>query len=974
MRKILLFILLCIPILTNAQTTQVSGTVTGADGQTWNNGTYSFDFVPAPRFQGTYNLSGAPFTPISVKGSLSASGTFTNVVVSSNTSITPSNTGWSFTACPQVSGQCFTTVSITITGASQTITSFITPPAIVVNCGVGVSTYLDSEVNCGVGGTYYNLISQTPRVCQVASGNTCSTWANAGSGGGLGSPALPATANLIAENLFLDGSGTVMSDSSGNGNTLTLAAAGAAPTVNSVASGGGLTFNSANNQFASWPAAVNSAKTIIIAMSFQQGLGTLPSNIFNANYMNMLVGGSSAPANSMSWFLFQNYTTDAFSPGSQGASHFRTLSPAGSFNSSSSCNFLGTGVVALSLAAPDTFYINGVPCINRQTGSSVGQQTTGVLQVGGSSATGFTNTVFFNGTMYCVAAWNIALTAPQVAQASQALQSSCLVQRGITPFLGGATNGTSVALQDTHSSNVLEGDSLFAGINIPAQGINGVPPSTSDTAIGGTGTFGILSRFALNDAPLYRPGVTRNTFIEWAGTNDVTSGATPDQIVGSLCGTAKLAERTGFNTYFATMISRTGQEVNRDNLNPIIRQYIPTCANTYVGITDLGANTHLGCDGCSANTTYFTVDAIHLSSFSAINIVGPYYVFAFNRANGNKVGSASFTTYTGTGLGIPTLMQTVDCTGLSGASVTCTQPWNTTAASLVTVTVLCFNCAGVTINAPTDSQGLTYTALAAQATFNTVSQFRSFAAPNSTAAASTITQTFTGGTPSSISITVQEWGQILTAAPLDVASVIATGNSISPASANVTTTLSGDLLFGYMASAGGAASVPYGTYIQPNSPFTLANDLIGLGAQSRVTGAAGSYATGATLPQTSSWAMGTAAFKATTATSTFQLQAADIYAECAPNGTNNVILILPDGTPMTGGTVTIKNNQTAGAATCVVNAPTPYATGVQQTIDGATSVTIANKATAVFKSKYSFTGTAGSSLVPVITWEQLQNN
>lgn len=791
---------------------------------------------------------------------------------------------------------------------------------------------------------------------------------------GAGSFALPATANLIAFNQLLDGSGTVMSDSSGNGNTLTLAASTAAPTVNSVASGGGLTFNSANNQFASWPAAVNSAKTIMIAMSFQQGLTPLPSNVFGTNYMNMLVGGSSAPANSLNWLLFQNYSTDAWSPGSQGASHFRTLSTSGSYNSSSSCNFLGTGVVALTLDTSDTFYINGSPCVLRQTGSSIGQQATGVLQVGGSAATGFTNTVFFNGTMYCIAAWNIALTAPQVAQASQALQSSCLVQRGITPFLGGATNGTSASLQDSHSTNILEGDSLFAGINIPAQGINGTPPSTSDTAISGSGTLGIQSRFLLNDAPLYRPGASRNTFIEWAGTNDVTVGTTPDTIAGSLCGTAKLAERTGFNTYFATMISRNGQEVNRDNLNPVIRQYIPTCASTYVGIMDLGANTHLGCDGCSANTTYFNVDAIHLSSFSAVNIVGPYYIFAFNRANGNKVGSASFATYTGTGLGIPTLMQTVDCTGLSGASVTCTQPWNTTAASLITVTVKCFNCAGVTINAPTDSQGLTYTALAAQATFNTVSQFRAFAAPNSTAAASTITQTFTGGTPISVSVSVQEWSGILTAAPLDVASVIATGNSISPAAANVTTTLSGDLLFGYMASAGGATNVPYGTYNQPNSPFILANDLIGLGVMSRITGAAGSYATGETLPQTALWAMGAAAFKATTATSTFQLQAADVYSECLPNGTNSVVLILPDGTPMTGGTVTVKNAQTAGAATCVVNAPTPYATGVQQTIDGATSVTIANKATAVFKSKYSFTGTAGSSLVPVITWELLQNS
>jgi len=541
--------------------------------------------------------------------------------------------------------------------------------------------------------------------------------------------------------------------------------------------------------------------------------------------------------------------------------------------------------------------------------------------------------------------------------------------------LGGATNITA-SLQDSFDSNVLEGDSLFAGINIPSQGINGALVSTSDTAISATGTYGILSRFALDDAPLYRPGANRNTFIEWAGTND--AGQPAINVVGNLCGTARMAEQTGFNTYFATMISRGANEVFRDNFNPLIRQYIPNCSKTYTGIMDLGANTHLGCDGCNANATYFNGDLVHITQFTATNIIGPYYVFTFNRANGNRVGAASYNIYTGTGLGIPTLLQNVDCPSLSGASVTCTLPWNTTAGSLITATVNCQNCSGVTVNVPTDSQALTYTALTAQNGYSATGQLRAFFAPNSTAAANTLTQTFTGGTPSSVFITMQEWSGVLTAAPLDVSSAIATGTSASPLTAGITTTLSGDLLFGYGATnlaTGSAFATPYGTYWQPTSPLTLANNAVPMAAMGRVTGAAGSYTTGSTLQRsTSAWGAGAAAFKATTATSAFQLQAADIYAECAPNGTNNVILILPDGTPMTGGTITIKNNQTAGAATCVVNAPTPYATGVQQTIDAATSVTIANKATAVFKSKYSFTGTAGSSLVPVVTWEQLQNN
>jgi len=796
------------------------------------------------------------------------------------------------------------------------------------------------------------------------------------SGGGTGSPALPATANLVAFNQFLDGSGTVMTDSSGAGNTCTLGASTAAPTVNSVATGGGLTFAAANNQFCAFPAALNTAKSFMAAISYQVGVTPGPryAGLINEQFLS----GSGAVASSLNWELYNLYTTDAWSPGSQAASHFRTQgTTTTSWNASSSCNFLGTGIIGLTLDTSDTFYINGQPCLNRVTGSSLNQQSTGVLQLGGSGTLAQPASQQFGGTVYCFAAWSIVLTPPQVAQASQALQSSCLTQRGITPFLGGATSATAT-LQDNHDSNVLEGDSLFAGINIPSQGINGTPVSTADTAIAGSGTWSILARFPLNDVPLYRAGANRNTFIEWAGTNDLAQSVS--SVAGNLCATARVAEQVGFNTYFATMISRTVQETFRDNLNPFIRQYIPSCSKTYTGIMDLGANTHLGCDGCNSNTTYFNVDGVHITQFSATNIVGPYYVFAFNRANGNRVGSPSFNTYTGTGLGIPTLLQSVDCTALSGTSVTCTLPWNTTAGSLITVVTNCVSCASSAINTPTDSQALTYTSITAQSAYVAGALMRAAFAPNSTAAAETVTQTLTGGAPSNIEMTVQEWSGVLTAAPLDVSSAIATGTSTSPLTVGITTTVSGDLLFGYGAifntSTGGLAS--YGTYWQPTAPLVLANDVPPVAGMSRVTGAAGSYTTGATLFQLNGanpqWGAGAAAFKATTATSTFQLQAADIYAECAPNGTNNVVLILPDGTPMTGGTITIKNAQTSGAATCVVNAPTPYATGVQQTIDGATSVTIANKATAVFKSKYSFTGTPGTNLVPVITWEQLQNN
>jgi hypothetical protein len=166
--------------LTNAQNTLVSGTVTDLGGQTWNNGSYAFNFVPSPQFNGKYQLSGSPYTPVAITGSLDGGGSFTSVAVPSNTNITPTGTGWTLTVCSNGTSVCFTTVNLNITGGSQNVTSSITPLAILIGCGPGVSTYQDSEVRCNIGGSYYSLNLASLRVCQVSASSICSTWASAG--------------------------------------------------------------------------------------------------------------------------------------------------------------------------------------------------------------------------------------------------------------------------------------------------------------------------------------------------------------------------------------------------------------------------------------------------------------------------------------------------------------------------------------------------------------------------------------------------------------------------------------------------------------------------------------------------------------------------------------------------------------------------------------------------------------------------
>ena len=143
MKKLLfiLVLLLCFTTSVQASNTNVSATVTDSAGIPWANGTFTFTFVPSPRFQnGPYNVNGVPFNPLPVTGALNGSASFT-VAVTDNNSIVPSGTQWTVTYCPQITAACQTSGPITITGASQNITANFTPNSLVVSPGANQTVY-----------------------------------------------------------------------------------------------------------------------------------------------------------------------------------------------------------------------------------------------------------------------------------------------------------------------------------------------------------------------------------------------------------------------------------------------------------------------------------------------------------------------------------------------------------------------------------------------------------------------------------------------------------------------------------------------------------------------------------------------------------------------------------------------------------------------------------------------------------------
>jgi len=177
-------------ITAQAQSTTVSGTVTDLGAQTWNNGTYTFQFIPNPDYPnpGSYTWTGGTLAQ-SIHGTLSGSGTYSQSIPS-NSSISPQGSSWALTVCPQATSPCYTLNPVTVTGGTQTLNA--TPPAIAINLlipGSSYRAYADAEITSAVvASQYYNLTSQQLRICQTVSGNTCTAWANVGGGGGGGTP------------------------------------------------------------------------------------------------------------------------------------------------------------------------------------------------------------------------------------------------------------------------------------------------------------------------------------------------------------------------------------------------------------------------------------------------------------------------------------------------------------------------------------------------------------------------------------------------------------------------------------------------------------------------------------------------------------------------------------------------------------------------------------------------------------------
>lgn len=194
-----------------AQSTTVSGTVTDAGSQTWNNGTITFSFTPNPQYPvGPYTWTGGTLQN-TISGALSGTGTY-SLSIPSNSAISPIGTSWTIKVCPLATSPCFTQSAVTITGTTQTVN--ITPPAILINLQQPPASpplaYSTSEITgAAIDSAYYNLTLQVEQYCSAVSGNTCTTWVTRGSGAPGGLPTLDQVLNQVQNKTFNQGGSTI---------------------------------------------------------------------------------------------------------------------------------------------------------------------------------------------------------------------------------------------------------------------------------------------------------------------------------------------------------------------------------------------------------------------------------------------------------------------------------------------------------------------------------------------------------------------------------------------------------------------------------------------------------------------------------------------------------------------------------------------------------------------------------------------
>jgi lysophospholipase L1-like esterase len=506
------------------------------------------------------------------------------------------------------------------------------------------------------------------------------TWVTPPGSGSTGQPigvTLPTGAT--ADYNFLQGSGGVLTDSSGNGNNGTLGAGAQAP----VWTANGLVFS--GQEQVALPAALNGTGTFFLAAY----VNPLSRGNQAVNTYPMFAGSSTGSAGLN---LLYAQTVSGVFVGSGGGAYVPSIYANNATTTSGSTPVSGFHVFAFVLGtgsgSVDHLYIDGVEqsAYDRQ-GASAGVQTSGNLFLGSSNVSPF-NSSGFLGTMYRLRTYAVnTLTASQIQQITGSIRND-VQSRGVAV--------TPQAVPQITSTLNCIGDSITFGFeaatpycsmlsltNQPAYAI-------TNWGIDGTTLAAINGSEPNRVAPLCTSISGPANALILAGTNDFAdvSGITAAYVFGELMGEVQTLKTAGCRVFVGTMLSRTGATGlgTLDSIKDSYDSLILTQAKAggADGVVDFAANPLLGADGAYSNSTYFNSDGTHpttvgqgLLASALSNVLN--YTYGFNKANPNVITATSYQMLSGDGAitAAPTANAAYtapDCVGPSGVEYVISNP------------------------------------------------------------------------------------------------------------------------------------------------------------------------------------------------------------------------------------------------------------------------------------------------------------
>ena len=451
---------------------------------------------------------------------------------------------------------------------------------------------------------------------------------------------------------MLEGSGTMLTDVSGNGNNGALAGGANAPAWlpygglsfnDAVGDGGNATAKYATTPLKAWA----SLEAYVCMPTMGQTTGTGGPSSPGAQYAT-LWGPNSGTGVSALFASGLGYTQNGTS------AYPTTYNVSGSFGSASLLPYGNCHTYTFTLAGDqDHAYVDGVEIFYSATGRTGGAAGTSTGYVLGELSTTAANTIFHGSIRYLKVWGTTVLTAAQVQSDAMYVQGR-IAARVTTPgfpVIGGVT--ASGGWTDSYPRLICAGDSLTAG-----------------AAGGGAAwcnTLTLLNAYAAEDwgiSGAYMVDIERSAEMRWlprlngnsvavlgGGSNDATAGQSAGTVWQAMRSAIHKAQPLSKQVYFWTVPSRTGVDAARDAVNAVYRA---NAAGSGGVLIDIAAIPQLGADGANANTACFASDRVHLSgpasgagsclgTLTGYGVLAKYVSNAINEAEGSNQASPDVT-------------------------------------------------------------------------------------------------------------------------------------------------------------------------------------------------------------------------------------------------------------------------------------------------------------------------------------------